>query len=199
MTDTRKARLGLLAASCLALGGCGVSGKVNQGMVVAYDASRGIVTLISESSPANPANPSYDVVPAVDVRIPADPAEMGPAPEPGGLLNLEIETGKALIYDPASRGTRVITVTVERQERVFGDDPRVVGRRHPVIDRGQGTVTTYLGRRQVLVTLKLAPELLELPSETWRPGDEVRYYYKDPGQALRMMNVTRTDLNKAGK
>ena len=30
-------------------------------------------------------------------------------------------------------------------------------------------------------------------------GDIVRYYYKDPSQALRMMNVTRTDLNKSGK
>jgi len=32
---------------------------------------------------------------------------------------------------------------------------------------------------------------------TWRTGDVVRYYYKTPGQALRLMNVTATDLSKA--
>jgi hypothetical protein len=38
-----------------------------------------------------------------------------------------------------------------------------------------------------------------MPDDTWKIGDEVRYYYKDPAQALRLMNVTRTDLNKGGK
>ena len=37
-----------------------------------------------------------------------------------------------------------------------------------------------------------------MPAETWRCGDVVRYYYKEPGKALRMMNVTKTDLSKAG-
>jgi hypothetical protein len=36
-----------------------------------------------------------------------------------------------------------------------------------------------------------------MPADTWRAGDVVRYYYKDPAQALRLMNVTRTDLSNA--
>jgi hypothetical protein len=36
-----------------------------------------------------------------------------------------------------------------------------------------------------------------MPAGTWQAGDVVRYYYKEPGRALRLMNVTRTDLSKA--
>jgi hypothetical protein len=36
-----------------------------------------------------------------------------------------------------------------------------------------------------------------MPADTWKTGDEIRYYFRDPAQALRMMNVTRTDLNKS--
>jgi hypothetical protein len=39
--------------------------------------------------------------------------------------------------------------------------------------------------------------MLAMPAGTWRAGDVVRYYYKDPARALRLMNVTATDLAKA--
>jgi hypothetical protein len=42
-------------------------------------------------------------------------------------------------------------------------------------------------------------EIFGLPADCWRTGDEVRYYYKDPGQALRMMNITKTDIHKTGR
>ncbi len=37
-----------------------------------------------------------------------------------------------------------------------------------------------------------SPEYRNLPSEARRFGDEIRYYYKDPAVALRLMNVTKT-------
>jgi hypothetical protein len=192
--------LAAIVASFFAAGGCGVNGKVNQGRVVAYDAAQGLVTLVADSNFRDPANPRFDVLPAEVVRIPVEPAEMGPAPEAGGLLGLDLETGLVSVYDPATRGIKSLRVEVAgTQERVFGDDPRVTRTRYPAIDREKGTVTIYLRQRRMLVTLKAAPELLDLPVETWRAGDEVRYYYKNPGQALRMMNVTKTDVSKAGK
>jgi hypothetical protein len=35
---------------------------------------------------------------------------------------------------------------------------------------------------------------LSLPPDTWKSGDMVRYYYKEEGQALRLMNVSKTKL-----
>ena len=37
-----------------------------------------------------------------------------------------------------------------------------------------------------------------MPADTWQGGDVVRDYYKNPAQALRLMNVTKTDLSKSG-
>jgi hypothetical protein len=48
-----------------------------------------------------------------------------------------------------------------------------------------------------LITFPVSDELLAMPVETWRSGDVVRYYYKDPAHALRLMNVTQTDLYKS--
>ena len=52
---------------------------------------------------------------------------------------------------------------------------------------------------RTLITFRAPDELLSLPADTWRSGDVIRYYYKQPDQALRLMNVTKTDLNKAGE
>ena len=61
--------------------------------------------------------------------------------------------------------------------------------------RASGTVTLYAPRSRELVTIKVAEEHLSLPADTWRAGDEIRYYFKDPGQALRMMNVSKTRVS----
>jgi hypothetical protein len=68
--------------------------------------------------------------------------------------------------------------------------------RLPKVDRAANTITLYAPRQGRLLTVSVAPEYLALPDNTWAWGDEVRYYYKDPGQALRLMNVTRTDVTK---
>ena len=68
----------------------------------------------------------------------------------------------------------------------------------PPVDRAKKTVTVYSAEQHLLVTFAASDDLLALPDDTWRAGDVVRYYYKEPGQALRFMNVTKTDLSKSG-
>lgn len=35
-----------------------------------------------------------------------------------------------------------------------------------------------------------------MPEDTWKPGDDIRYTYRTPGQAIRMMNVSKTEIIK---
>ena len=63
------------------------------------------------------------------------------------------------------------------------------------MDRAKKTITLYSKDQQVAVTIAATDDLLTMPEDTWRSGDLVRYYYQDPSQALRFMNVTRTDLS----
>ncbi len=76
-------------AAALSLVGCGRFGQVNQGRVIQYDREKGLVNFIQDSNYREPGKPRFDVLPAVTVRIPADPGEMGPAPQAGKLLAVD--------------------------------------------------------------------------------------------------------------
>lgn len=170
---------------------CGELGQVEQGLAIEYDAPRGLVTLITDSNPSG--EPRYDVLPAVTVRIPQDPSQMGPEPAAGMLLDLDTASGTVVVYDPNAEALKNIPFSVvESSGGVYPDDGRVTGTDLPVINTGQSTVTFYSPRTLELLTIKVAPEFLSLQAECWRSGDEIRYYFKDPNQALRMMNVTKT-------
>jgi hypothetical protein len=180
---------------------CGLSlacnfGRVGQGRAVAYDKQQGVVTVVQQA-PATQAAKSPYVLPAVKIKIPGNPDEMGPAPATGKLLLLETQARQVVVFDPASDSLKTITFNPVKEETgVFADDPRVA--KAPVIDREKKTITLYSAPERKLVTFTVADEYLGLPDDTWKAGDEVRYYYKQPGQALRMMNVTRTDVRKGG-
>jgi hypothetical protein len=177
--------------------GCSGFGRVEQGRTVAYDPERGLVTLILDSNPGEPGKPRYDRLPPATFRVPSDRSQMGPAPRAGMLLSIDAAEGRALVFDAASQGVRTVPFTVvERRDGVAADDPRVASVRLPKVDRAANTITLYAPRQGRLLTVSVAPEYLALPDNTWAWGDEVRYYYKDPGQALRLMNVTRTDVTK---
>jgi hypothetical protein len=66
-----------------------------------------------------------------------------------------------------------------------------------VVDRARKTITLYAAKDRTLITFAASDDLLAMPGDTWRAGDVIRFYYKDPGRALRLMNVTQTDLSKA--
>jgi hypothetical protein len=188
------------AVACAVALGCGGSGSVNQGQVVEFDGAKGLIVLIQDSNYLNPASPKFDVLPPVRVRVPVDKREMGPAPETGKLLALDCEKKQLVVFDAASQGFRTINFTlIGRRDNVYGDDSRVAGVRFPVVDRDKRTITVYRSKERRLVTFSVPDEIFGLPADCWRTGDEVRYYYKDPGQALRVMNITKTDIHKTGK
>lgn len=177
-----------ISVCLVSLIGCGGFGHVNQGRVVASE--RGLVTLVADSNYRDPAHPRFDLLPALTVRVPSDPREMGPEPEPGSLLLLDCGHGRAAIFDSPSGQIRTLSCAPvdERQASSGTGFPRVNPR--------EGTISVYVPRERKIVTFSVSPEYRELPVDTWKFGDEVRYYYKDPLQALRMMNMTKTDFSK---
>ena len=189
-----------LALTCI---GCGLSlacdfGRVGQGRAVAYDKENGVITVVQESAGTPGGGVKY-VLPVVQIKVPRDPKEMGPSPNTGRLLLLDTQQQRAVVFDPASAALKTIAYRPLHDETgVFGDDPRVAKTTFPAIDREKKTITLYFAQERRLVTFTVAEDLLALPDDTWKAGDEVRYYYKQPGQALRLMNVTRTDVRKGG-
>ena len=189
----------VLAAFALGLIGCGELGRVNEGRVVHFDHDKGLVTFIQDSNYQEPGKPRFDVLPAVTVRVPSDPSEMGAPPEAGQLLALDAVQRRIVAYDDSTQQFRTIPYTpVEEVRNVSRGDPRLRAGL-PVIDRDKKTITAYEPRQRLLVTFSVSEEHFRLPEDTWKAGDDIRYYYKQPGQALRMMNVTQTDLTKAGE
>jgi hypothetical protein len=181
----------ILAASIsLFTAACGKFGQVGQGAVVAYDPNTGVMTVIEDSDGGRTGKPRYDKLPAVTIAIPEDRGEMGPEPVPGGLLALDTANNRAMVYDGGSIRTISYTPS-EQRSGVAPNHPDAA--KCPLVDRENRTVRVYARREGKLVTFTVADEYLSLPADAWREGEEVRYYYKTPGQALRLMNVTRAE------
>jgi hypothetical protein len=118
---------------------------------------------------------------------------MGPAPAAGKLMLLDSKNRQIVVYDDAARSFRTIAYTPVAERRNLAKTPK-----SPAVDPVRKTITVYSPAERVAVTFAASDELLALPADTWKFGDVVRYYYKEPGQALRLMNVTKTDLSKSG-
>jgi len=191
MTGFHKWTIALASAAMVQLSGCRALGKVEQGRVIAYDKQAGRATLIREASPADPS--SAGVLPPVTIKIPADPGEMGPAPAAGKLMKTDTKARRIVIFDSAGQSFRTIEYTPVEERRNVAKAPA-----SPAIDRKAKTITLYSAAEKTLVTFRATDELLALPADTWKSGDVIRYYCKQPDQALRLMNVTRTDLAKSG-
>jgi len=193
MTTFKKWTIALVAAlAALALAGCSDFGHVAQGRVIAYDAKAGQATVILESATAgqSPAG----VLPPVIVKTPVDREEMGPAPAAGKLVKVDLKAKHAIVFDPGAQAFRTIDFTPVEVRRDVKKAPSAAP-----VDKKAKTITLYAAADRATVTFPATDELLAMPADTWKSGDVVRYYFKDPNQALRMMNVTKTDLNKAGE
>jgi hypothetical protein len=184
-------------AATLVLGGlgCGELGKVDQGRVVAFDKEKETVTFINDVK-HDPANPDYSGAP-MTFSLPKDPMDRGEDPKVGKRMKLDTKTREIVIYDPASQGMKKITYTlIDQKENVAKTSPLVAGKKFPIVDKEKKAITVYSGRQKLLVTFSVPDEYFALPDDTWEAGDEVRVYYKEPGKALRFMNITRTDIFK---
>jgi hypothetical protein len=173
----------LVLAAALAAAGCNVDGQVEQGRVIAYDKQTKIAVLIAEENPTVP----------LTVKTPEDSEEMGQLPTAGKLMSMDTKAQKLVIFDAAAGAPRTIPYSLVKEKTNVAKAPTT-----PALDRTAKTISVYLAKDKKLITFVATDDLLTLPADTWRFGDVVRYYYQDPHQALRMMNVTKTDLNKAG-
>ncbi len=170
-------------------------GQVNQGRVIGYDQEKGVITYIRDSNYMEPGNPKYDLLPPVTIKIPTDPKEMGPEPVAGKRMEIDLENREIIIFDDKTQGFETIKYTlIDQQDGIFRDHPHIAGKSFPIVDRDKKIITVYSGRQRALVSFSVPDYYLGLPDETWRAGDDIRYYYKDPAQALRLMNVTKTDI-----
>lgn len=186
--------LALVAAISFGLAGCDF-GTVEQGRTVAFDKKAGVVTLVRDVS-HDQLNSDYSGG-IVAFKIPTDPAEMGPDPRPGGRLKVDIDKKQVVIYNTAAAAIQIVPVDfTDVKKGIRYDDPLVSGKKFPVIDKASGTITEYSVRQRILCTFKAPGELMSLPPETWEAGDEVRIYFKKPGESLRLMNITKTNIYK---
>ena len=175
--------------------GCGDMGKVDQGRVIEFDAAKNTVTFIQDVK-ADVGNPDYSGAPHV-YALPKDPHERGAEPKAGKRMKLDTKTKEITIYDPATKGFKKIPYTlIDEKDGVGKDNPLVAGKKFPAVDKAKKTITLYSGRQKLLVTFSLPEEYFNLPDNTWEAGDEVRVYYKEPGKALRFMNISKTDIFK---
>ncbi len=187
--------LALLLPLVLAFG-CGEMGKVEQGRVIAFDSAKQTVTFIRDVK-GDPNKPDYSSLPPVTYAMPTDPKETGPLPKAGKRMNLDTQKRVVTIFDMASQNFKQIPYKlIDQQDNVPKDSPLVADKKFPVVDQDKKTVTIYSGRQKILTTFSLPEEYFSLPADTWDAGDEVRVYYKEPGKALRFMNVSKTDIFK---
>jgi hypothetical protein len=186
----------IIIAALLIFTGCNEMGKVIQGRVIAFDKDTGTVTFIEDKSTIK-GKPDYTALPPVVFKIPANFHEMGPAPSVGQRMSLDADKSEIKIFDMATAQFKTIAITVvDKKEKIDKDNKLVKDVKFPIVDRTAKTIQIFSKRQKLLVTFSVPDEYLDLPDQTWAAGDEVRIYYKDDGQALRMMNVTKTDIFK---
>lgn len=191
-------------AMALTLAGCDKDkyGKVEQGRVIAFDKDKKEVTVIHDSA-MDPRNPVYDVLPPAVFKLPVDPKETGAVPKVGQRLKLDTEKKEIEIYDFTTQKLAFVPITiVDLQQPVDKEHPLVYdkatkkAKTFPVVDQEKRTITVYSGRQKMLCTFTVPDNYFAYPESTWDAGDEVRIYFKTAGQALRFMNVSKTDIFK---
>lgn len=184
--------LTLVVALSFGLAACDF-GQVDQGRCVAFDAKERVMTLIQDVK-HDQQNPEYSGV-AVAFKLPTDPAEMGPEPTAGGRLKLDVEKSMVIIFNPNTKVIENIAVKMLDVQRNIGPNhPLVKGKAFPIIDMEKGTITEFSRRQKILCTFQITPEQMAFPPATWEAGNEMRVYFKKPGQALRVMNISKTNI-----
>lgn len=177
-------------------------GEVEQGRVIAFDKDKKEVTMIVDTS-LDAAKPAYDKLPPHVFKLPEDEGEIGPLPKAGQRMKLDTEKKVIVIYDTNSKKLETLPINItDLQQPIEKDHPLVFDKAEkkakpmPVIDKEKKTVTIYSGRQKMLCTFAIPENYANYPLSTWDAGDEVRIYYKSPEQALRFMNVSKTDIFK---
>jgi len=199
----RKLLLPLLALAGLMIAGCGNYGKVEQGRAVAFNKEKATVTIIADSN-ITPKKPVYNVLPAHDYILPTDPAERGAEPSTGLRLRLDVEKKIISMYNPQTKAIEQLpfeviadqqNVDLRRRHPLVWDAPARKAIKFPKVDKAKQTIEIYAQAQSRLTTIKLSEaDFAKYKENDWDGGDEVRIYYKEPGKALRFMNITKTNI-----
>jgi hypothetical protein len=194
-----------VAAVSLVMGPVGCKAdfsKVEQGRCIAFNKDTKEVTLIHDSA-MDTQKPVYDVLPPSVFKLPTDPKETGPEPKAGQRMKLDTEKKLIVIFDTTTQKFADVPITiVDLQQPIDKEHPLVYdkaakkAKKFPVIDQDKKTITVYSGRQKMLCTFSVPDAYFTYPPSTWDAGDEVRLTYKVAGQALRFMNISKTDIFK---
>ena len=181
---------------CL-LAGCDFDGGVEQGRCVAFDAQAKTMSMVVDVT-LDPRNPHYSGG-VHTYKLPEEPKDMGAAPEFGGRLMIDLEKSSLLLYDKATNSVRELPVEfTDVEKNVSSKHPKVAGKTFPIINKEKSTITVYSARLKALVTFKVPAAELDQPAELWNAGHEMRVAFRkaNKGQAIRIMNVTKTNIFK---
>lgn len=179
------------------LSGCNFDGGVEQGRCVAFDPTAKTLTIVVDVT-HDQFNPHYSGG-VHTFKLPAEAKDMGPVPMVGGRLMIDLTKSTLLIYDQKTNSVREMQVQfTDVEKNVNSDHPKVKGKTFPLVDKDQQTVTVYSGRQKSLITFKIPAEAMDYPAYAWTSGDEMRVAYRnaEKGQAIRVMNVTKTNIFK---
>lgn len=184
----------LVLGLSLCLAACNFNGGVEQGRCVAFNADAQTLTLVEDTS-LDQHNPHYSGK-VFTFKLPLDSRDMGPAPEVGGLLQIEPDRNQVLVYNEETKSIQELPIQMEVIKDVGPKDARLKGKSFPIIDAAQSTITVYSPRLEALITFKASPAELAMPKYTWQLGDEVRVAYRNDNkeQAIRVMNVSKTSI-----
>ncbi len=182
--------------------GCTDFGTVDQGRAIAFDKEKGLITIIRDVK-HDAKNPDYSSLPPVTYLKPANPQEMGADPKIGLRMKLDTQKKQMVIFDKAHQNFKTIDYTpIDEQENIDRKHPLVYdvatekAKKFPMVDKDKKQITIYSSRQKLLVTFSVPAEYFALPDYTWDSGDEMRIYFKEPGKALRVMNISKTDIFK---
>lgn len=171
----------------LAASGCARMGAVCEGICIRLDPAAGTVTLIVGEKRGQTG---YDQLPPLTFSLPADKRAMGPLPEAGLLLKADMDRKELLVFNPATGG--IETVRPLAVKRLTASES--AGSGVLKVDPQTRTVTVFVPPLNNGVEFVLSEEDMARPAESWKMGDVVRIYYQKPGESLRMMNVTKTQI-----
>jgi hypothetical protein len=202
----------LLVLAVFMLAGCGDYGKVDQGVVVAFDKEKSTVLIVPDTNTELSKPGKYNILPVREYKLPEDPLERGADPSPGLRTSIDIEGKTITMYNPEKKAFDVIPIleVVEdnrnvdvrrRHKQVWEINPatgRGAPKKFPIINREKQTIELYAIDLKRHTIIRLAEEDKERYKEDWmwNSGCEVRMYYREPGKSLRFMNITKTDITR---
>ena len=188
---TRNLMLSLLLAASFGLAGCNTDyGKtVEQGRCVGFTKDK--VSFVRDVNVDPRGQAKYEAT-VLTFTMPADPKEIGPEPAAGNFVDFNADKSEIVVFNDGKVATKSVEV-VNLKKDVARHDDAVKGKTFPIYDAGKQEVTVYAHR--TLATFKVPTDLPATP-EFWHTGDSVRVYFKEKGQALRFMNISKTNIFK---